>query len=358
MEQQRHLIDKLNYGGSLSREEWILLIDGRCEELAQYLFSLAREKCQEHYGRDIYIRGLIEFTNYCRNDCLYCGIRRSSRKIRRYRLTKEQILSCCRSGYELGFRTFVLQGGEDGAFNDEEMAALITSIRKSYPDCAITLSIGEKDRESYQAFFDAGADRYLLRHETANPGHYARLHPPGQTLKRRKQCLFNLKDIGYQVGTGFMVGSPYQTTADLAEDLLFIQNLNPQMVGIGPFIPHHDTPFASAPAGTLELTLFMLGLLRLMLPKLLLPATTALGTIHPRGRELGILAGANVVMPNLSPADVRKDYALYDNKLCTAAESAECRKDLERRMEAIHYRVVTDRGDSLNHSAQVTPAIN
>lgn len=350
MEQLKFLIDKLNRGSPLSREEWITLIDGRCEELSQYLFALAREKCQAHYGRDVYIRGLIEFTNYCKNDCLYCGIRKSNRKVRRYRLTREQILDCCRRGYELGFRTFVLQGGEDGSYTDAEMTAIITSIRKAYPDCAITLSVGEKSRESYQAFFDAGADRYLLRHETANPCHYARLHPLSLTLKNRKRCLFALKDIGYQVGTGFMVGSPYQTSSDLAEDLLFIQELNPQMVGIGPFIPHHDTPFASAPAGTLELTLFLLGLLRLLIPKLLLPATTALGTIHPSGRELGILAGANVVMPNLSPADVRKDYALYDHKLCTAAESAECRKDLEQRMEAIHYRVVTARGDSLNLS--------
>lgn len=350
MEHLKHLIDKLNDGHHLSKEEWILLIDGRCEELSQYLFPRAREKCQAHYGHDVYIRGLIEFTNYCKNDCLYCGIRKSNQKAHRYRLNREQILSCCHRGYELGFRTFVLQGGEDGAFTDEEMITLIASIRKAYPDCAITLSIGEKSRESYQAFFDAGANRYLLRHETADPHHYAKLHPPSLTLENRKKCLFDLKDIGYQVGTGFMVGSPYQTSSDLAEDLLFIRRLNPQMVGIGPFIPHHDTPFASARAGTLELTLFMLGLLRLMLPKLLLPATTALGTIHPRGRELGILAGANVVMPNLSPSDVRKDYSLYDNKLCTAAESAECRKDLERRMEAIHYRVVTARGDSLNLS--------
>lgn len=348
MNELKALIDKLNTEQTLSKEEWIALISGRNTQLAEYLFSLARVRRQEHYGRDIYIRGLIEFTNYCKNDCLYCGIRRSNENAHRYRLNPEQILSCCHAGYDLGFRTFVLQGGEDGFYTDERMTALIQDIRRSFPDCAITLSIGEKSHESYRRFHDAGADRYLLRHETFCSDHYAKLHPPSLTAQTRQQCLWDLKDIGYQVGTGFMVGSPYQTAEHLAEDLLFIKRLNPQMVGIGPFIPHHDTPFAKKPAGTLELTLFMLGLLRLMLPKVLLPATTALGTIHPEGRELGILAGANVVMPNLSPADVRKDYMLYDNKISSGEEAAECRAELEQRMAAIGYQVVTARGDSHN----------
>lgn len=342
------LVDKLKTNRSLSKDEWLRLITGRTPELSEYLFSLAREERHRHYGHDVYIRGLIEFTNYCRNDCLYCGIRKSNFHAVRYRLTEEDILSCCKTGYESGFFTFVLQGGEDGYYTDEKLARLIRLIKSLYPDCAVTLSVGERSYDSYRLLFEAGADRYLLRHETYNAGHYSRLHPPTLTAAARQECLWNLKKIGYQVGTGFMVGSPYQTAEHLAEDMLFIKELNPQMVGIGPFISHCQTPFADRESGTLELTLFMLGLLRLMLPKVLLPATTALGTIDPRGRELGILAGANVVMPNLSPADVRKDYMLYDNKLCTGEESAECRRSLEKRMESIGYHVTAARGDSLN----------
>lgn len=342
------LIDKLKKEQTLTKEEWVELIEGRNAELAEYLFALAREERHHYYDHDVYVRGLIEFTNYCKNDCLYCGIRKSNSNAKRYRLSEEDILSCCKTGYELGFRTFVLQGGEDGFYTDEKLVHIISRIKELYPDCALTLSIGEKSRESYQAYYDAGADRYLLRHETANAAHYAKLHPASLSAVNRQQCLWDLKDIGYQVGTGFMVGSPYQTAEHLAEDLLFIKKLNPHMIGIGPFIPHHDTPFADEKAGTLELTLFMLGLLRLMLPKVLLPATTALGTIHPKGRELGIQAGANVVMPNLSPVSVRKDYSLYDNKICTGDEAAECRFCLERRMKSIGYNIVTSRGDSLN----------
>lgn len=346
----KYLIDKLTSNGSLSKEEWCMLIDRRTSDTAEYLFENARKKREQYYGKDVYIRGLMEFTNYCRNDCLYCGIRKSNANVRRYRLTKEQILACCEAGYSLGFRTFVLQGGEDGYFTDDRMTEIISEIRRKFTDCAITLSMGERSRESYQRFFDAGANRYLLRHETYNYEHYSRLHPENLSAKNRQQCLWDLKEIGYQVGTGFMVGSPYQTTENLAEDMLFLQKLNPQMVGIGPFIPHHDTPFCDFHAGTLELTLFMLGLIRLLIPKVLLPATTALGTIAPNGRELGILAGANVVMPNLSPIDVRKNYTLYDNKICMGTEAAECIEDLTKRMESIGYKIVTARGDSLNES--------
>ena len=301
-----------------------------------------------YYGNKIYIRGLIEFTNICKNDCFYCGIRKSNQNACRYRLTKEDILECCQIGYSLGFRTFVLQGGEDGYFTDEKMMDMISSIKSAYPDCAITLSIGEKSYDSYKAFFEAGADRYLLRHETYAAGHYGKLHPHTLSAQNRQQCLWNLKDIGYQVGTGFMVGSPYQTTENLAEDMLFLKTLNPQMVGIGPFIPHHDTPFKSFPQGSLELTLFMLALIRLMLPKVLLPSTTALGTIAPDGREQGILAGANVVMPNLSPKSVRKNYLLYDNKICTDSEAAEGIEQLKTQLRTIGYEISVSRGDSLN----------
>lgn len=351
-------IQKLKETQTLNKAEWIALIEGRTEALAAYLFEQAREVRHQYYGHDIYIRGLIEFTNYCKNDCLYCGIQKSNQHASRYRLTKEDILSCCATGYDLGFRTFVLQGGEDAYYTDEKIVDLIISIKSRYPDCAITLSIGEKPHDSYQAYFDAGADRYLLRHETYNATHYSKLHPPTLTAATRQQCLADLKTIGYQVGTGFMVGSPFQTSENLAEDMLFIKRLQPQMVGIGPFIPHHDTPFKDQAAGTLELTLFMLGLLRLMLPQVLLPATTALGTIDPKGRELGILSGANVVMPNLSPTDVRKDYALYDNKICTGDEAAECRHCMEARMQSIGYQVVVAVGDSLlpiSHDNPNTP---
>ena len=344
----KKLIDKLRIEKELTKEEWIQLIEKRTPELAEYLFEQARQVREEHYGKDVYIRGLIEFTNYCKNDCLYCGIRKSNRNADRYRLTKEDILDCCKRGYELGFRTFVLQGGEDGYFSDEKVVELVRAIKTQHPDCAVTLSIGEKSFESYQKYYDAGVDRYLLRHETYNSEHYDKLHPATLLAKERQQCLWNLKKIGYQVGTGFMVGSPHQTAEYLAEDMLFIKELNPQMIGIGPFVPHHDTPFAKESGGTLELTLFMLGLLRLMVPKVLLPATTALGTIAPNGRELGILAGANVVMPNLSPESVREKYLLYDNKICTGDEAAESLENLKLRMRNIGYQVVVSRGDSLN----------
>lgn len=339
------LADRLERDRILTKEEFTALIENRSDKLAEYVFEKARRIRHRIYGKDVYIRGLIEFTNYCGNDCLYCGIRRSNKNADRYRLTKEDILECCKTGHSLGFRTFVLQGGEDGFYTDDMLVDIIKAVKKIYPDCALTLSIGEKSRESYEKYFDAGADRYLLRHETADSGHYSKLHPTSLSLENRKRCLYDLKEIGYQTGSGFMVGSPFQTAECLAEDMIFLHELQPHMVGIGPFIPHHDTPFADEKQGTLELTLFMLGLLRLMLPNVLLPATTALGTIDPNGREMGILAGANVVMPNLSPKGVRKKYLLYDNKICTGDEAAECRQCLERRMNKIGYRIAVSRGD-------------
>lgn len=339
------LVDCLEKERVLKEEEFAALLDNWSGELAEYLFAKARCIRKAYYGNKVYVRGLIEFTNYCRNDCYYCGVRRSSQQAERYRLSQDEILECCQLGYELGFRTFVLQGGEDGYYTRQRLADIIRSIRKRWPDCAITLSVGEHSYETYLAWKEAGADRYLLRHETADASHYASLHPPGLTASQRKECLWNLRKAGYQVGTGFMVGSPGQTSRHLAKDLLFIHELQPEMTGIGPFIPHHDTPFAGEKPGTLEQTLFLLGILRLMLPKVLLPATTALGTIDPKGREKGILAGANVVMPNLSPLDVRNKYLLYDNKIATGDEAAESRKSLERSMAAIGYEVVTARGD-------------
>lgn len=341
----KELIDKLYKEQILSREEFFRLLTERTPKEEEYARNLAAEVREKNYGKDIFIRGLIEFTNYCKNDCFYCGIRKSNKKVQRYRLTLEEILSCCQEGYELGFRTFVLQGGEDGFFTKERIVSLIHEIKERYPDCALTLSIGEKPYEEYQAYKEAGADRYLLRHETADEEHYRMLHPETLSLAHRKECLRNLKKLGFQTGAGFMVGSPGQTVQTLVKDFLFLKELQPQMVGIGPFIPHQDTPFREKAAGTLKDTLFYLALIRLMLPKVLLPATTALGTIHPKGRELGILSGANVVMPNLSPSEVRKKYMLYDNKICTGEEAAEGIQDLKKRMQAIGCKVVTARGD-------------
>lgn len=341
----RELIEKLEQEHSLSEREWITLIEGRTSETAEEVFARARAVREREYGKRVYIRGLIECSNYCKNDCYYCGIRCSNRNASRYRLSKADILACCQNGYELGFRTFVLQGGEDPYLTDERVADIVSSIKSRFPDCAVTLSLGEKEHESYRMLFEAGADRYLLRHETADPLHYRKLHPKELSLEHRMQCLYDLKEIGYQTGCGFMVGSPGQTSECLAKDMKFIERLNPQMVGIGPFIPQHDTPFGTETAGTLEQTLFLLGLLRLMLPRVLLPSTTALGTIHPEGREMGILAGANVVMPNLSPPAVRGKYLLYDNKICTGDEAAECLGCMTNRMKGIGYEVVVDRGD-------------
>lgn len=342
------LINRLEQNRSLTADEWTELICLRTPALSEYLFERAREARIRYYGHDIFIRGLIEFTNYCKNDCLYCGIRRSNKNAQRYRLSEEEILSCCEHGFQLGFRTFVLQGGEDAYYTDERMCRIISAIKKRWPDCAVTLSIGERSYDSYKAMYEAGANRFLLRHETCNADHYRRLHPPELSASNRQKCLWDLKEIGYQVGTGFMVGSPYQTPGNLAEDMIFLKELNPQMVGIGPFIPHHETPFAKEKAGTAELTLLMLGLIRLMLPKVLLPATTALGTISGNGREQGILAGANVVMPNLSPPRVREKYLLYDNKLCTGDEAAESLQKLDQKMQSIGYHIAVSRGDSLN----------
>ena len=339
------LIDRVVAGESLTVEEYALLIKERNPASAARLAAAATERRQAIYGNTVYIRGLIEVSNICKNNCYYCGIRAGNQNCDRYRLTEEDILSACEEGYELGFRTFVLQGGEDGYFTDERLTSLLRAIKETHPDCAVTLSLGERSRESYQKLYDAGADRYLLRHETATKSHYERLHPSPLSFDERMRCLYDLREIGYQVGCGFMVGSPYQTDEDIARDLKFIEEFKPDMCGIGPFIPHKDTVFADFSPGTLELTCYLLSIVRLIHPPVLLPSTTALGTIHPEGRELGILAGANVVMPNLSPASVRKKYMLYDNKVSDGAESAQSKAELQRRMAAIGYEVVTARGD-------------
>lgn len=334
---------KLKEEKNLSDEELLKLLS--TNEYDSKLHTLADEVRREIYGEDVYIRGLIEISNYCKNDCYYCGIRRGNKSAVRYRLTKDDILACCEEGYKLGFRTFVMQGGEDPYYTDDVMCGIVSAVRERYSDCAITLSLGERSYESYLALYNSGANRYLLRHETANAEHYGKLHPQSMNLQNRKDCLFNLKEIGYQVGSGFMVGSPYQTTENLVEDLRFLQKLSPDMIGIGPYVTHAQTPFASFENGSVELTLRLLSVLRLMFPYVLLPSTTALGTLHPQGRELGLKAGANVVMPNLSPVKVRKLYELYENKICTGEEAAQCRGCLEKRVEAAGYKIVTDIGN-------------
>lgn len=342
------LIERLGKEHSLSLEEYEFLINERCDEAARFLAEKAEAVRRSVYGNAVFIRGLIEISNICKNDCLYCGIRRSNKNCERYRLTKEQILDCCAEGYPLGFRTFVLQGGEDGFFADDVVCDIVREIKNRYPDCAVTLSLGERSRESCQRLFDAGADRYLLRHETADSEHYSLLHPEEMRLSERMECLKSLKEIGFQTGCGFMVGSPYQTPLNIAKDLKFIEEFKPEMVGIGPFIPHKDTPFAAEKAGTAELTCYLLSIVRLILPNVLLPATTALGTIKENGREEGIRAGANVVMPNLSPEDAKKKYMLYNNKLSSGSEAAANVAELKKRMKSIGYSVVTDRGDHIN----------
>lgn len=334
------MIDRTAWQGNLA--------DYGDEARRRELFRRADALRRKYYGRDVYIRGLIEFTNYCKRDCYYCGIRASNSHIVRYRLCEEEILSCCKKGYGLGYRTFVLQGGEDPRFGAEEVARLVEAIKREHPDCAVTLSVGEHPRQVYKQWFDAGADRYLLRHETADEEHYRKLHPESSSPENRKRCLWDLKEIGYQVGCGFMVGSPGQRPEHLEKDLKFIGELQPDMVGIGPFIPQRDTPFGREPAGSLELTLVLLAMIRLMLPSVLLPATTALGILHSRGLEMGIQAGANVCMPNLTPEAVRGQYALYDGKSgenCRAKDASQVLDALKKRMENIGYRVVEDRGD-------------
>ena len=345
MKTETELIEALRQDRALTEAEYEALLSQRSAGGAALLRRYARQAKEAVYGDAVYTRGLIEISNICKNDCYYCGIRRSNPHAERYRLTPEEILSCADEGYGLGFRTFVLQGGEDPWFTDERLCALVRALKEKYPDCAVTLSMGERSRESYARLRQAGADRYLLRHETADEAHYGRLHPPEMSFRNRMRCLQDLRDLGYQVGAGFMVGSPFQTNGTLAKDLKFIETFRPDMCGIGPFIPQKDTPFGREPAGTPELTLYLLSVIRLIVPHILLPATTALGTIHPRGREMGIEAGANVVMPNLSPVSVRKKYALYDNKICTGDESAQCRDCLALRMQSVGARLVTDRGD-------------
>ena len=340
----KKLVDRLAKDTVLDRDDYLELIKNR-DSVREYAAGLATEVRRQHYGDRVFIRGLIEFTNNCRNNCYYCGIRAGNGCIERYRLNPSEIVSCADAGFKLGFRTFVLQGGEDNFYTDDILTDIISKIKKNHPDCAVTLSVGERSYESYRVLKEAGADRYLLRHETVNPRHYKKLHPENMSHENRLKCLRMLKELGYQTGAGFMVGSPGQTVEDLADEMLFLKELDPQMVGIGPFIPHKDTPFAAQEPGSAEMTTFLLSLIRLTLPRVLLPATTALGTIDPLGREKGIMAGANVLMPNLSPAGVRDKYLLYDNKICTGDEAAQCIECLKARIEKTGCRIVTERGD-------------
>lgn len=343
----KKLIDKLYIEEQLSKEELRDLLEGLDDDSTIYLHEKANEKRLETYGNKVFMRGLIEFTNYCKQDCNYCGIRRDNKKASRYRLNKEQILECCEQGYRLGYRTYVLQSGEDPKYCDEDIIDIVKSIKEKYPECAVTLSIGEKPYDSYKKYHEAGADRYLLRHEVISENLYKELHP-NMDYNNRIECLYNLKEIGYQVGTGFMIGLPNQGIDDYVDELLFLKEFQPHMIGIGPFIPHKDTPLNSAEGGTVEMTCILLSLIRLLLPKVLLPATTALGSLNNKGREKGLKAGANIVMPNLSPTNVRDKYLLYDGKICTGDEAAHCRQCIERRINSAGYQVDMSRGDHLD----------
>ena len=344
------LIDKLCCEHRLDNNEFLTLLSGLDDESEAYLFYNARRTTNEIYGRKIFIRGLTEISNYCKNNCYYCGIRRQNKNVVRYRLTREQILESCKAGYEIGFRTFVLQGGEDLYFTDEVVCGIISDIKKLFPDCAVTLSLGEKSRESYRLLKEAGADRYLLRHETADKCHYEQLHPASLSYDERMRCLYDLKELGFQTGCGFMVGSPHQTLENIVSDLMFIQDFRPHMVGIGPFIPHHDTPFGSYEAGSVRLTLRLISIIRLIDPYLLIPSTTALNSLDREGRIKGIESGANVLMPNLSPPEVRANYTLYDNKAYTACESAQQLEKLREMLAGYGYDIEIGRGDYINNN--------
>jgi biotin synthase len=345
MNRAYEIAEKLISENNLTEDELLTLIENIGGELRDRLYRAASRERDGVYGRLVFMRGLIEFSNHCKNDCLYCGLRRSNCGVHRYRLTPEQIIECCENGHEMGFRSFVLQSGEDSWYSDDVMCDTVREIRRRFPESAITLSVGEKSLDTYRCYFNAGADRYLLRHETADDKHYSQLHPSGMLLSTRMQCLKDLRSVGFQVGAGFMVGAPYQTARHLAKDLVFLKSFNPHMVGIGPFIPQSATPFAHEKAGTVQQTLDMVALTRLLLPEVLLPATTALGTLDLDGREYALNAGANVVMPNLSPKDTRKDYAIYDNKISTGEEAAETRFALEERLISAGYVPSYSRGD-------------
>ena len=338
------IVDKLYNTHNLSKEDLKTLLSN-FKDVKEYLFEKSIEVRKRVYGNKVYIRGLIEISNYCKNDCFYCGIRNSNKNVSRYRLSKEEIYECAKEGYDIGFRTFVLQGGEDPYFNDELLVEIISILRRTYPDCAITISLGERSKESYTKIYNAGANRYLLRHESINNEHYSKLHPKELTIKNRKRCLYDLKEIGFQTGAGIMIGSPFQSIDNIVEDLLFLKEFNPEMVGIGPFISHHDTPFKDEPSGDVELTLVVLAIVRLLLPSVLLPSTTALGSVDSNGRSMGIKVGCNVIMPNLSPRNVREKYMLYDNKLSSNLEAAENLRLLVEDIKSIGYDIVIERGD-------------
>ena len=339
------LLSSFEYDNNLNKKKLDKKEKEEIKKLKEYLRIKAREKADRIFGKYIFMRGLVEFTNYCKNDCIYCGIRKSNKNAERYRLNKKEILECCKVGYDIGFRTFVLQGGEDNFFNIERMSNIVRAIKKEFPDCALTLSIGEKEEEYYKELKNNGANRFLLRHETSENEHYSKLHPKYMSLDNRKECLRILKRLGFQTGTGIMVGSPFQKLENIASDLIFMQEIKPEMIGIGPFLPHKDTPFANEKIGEMELTLILISILRLIFPLSLIPATTALGTIKEGGRELGILHGANVVMPNLSPMNVRKKYLLYNNKISTGTESAEGVELLKKSIDKIGYILTGARGD-------------
>ena len=339
------IIERIASGKELSVKEWIQAIDCDDPGYAEELKAAASDTRDRIYGKKVFARGLIEFTSYCRNDCYYCGLRRSNKNALRYRLSYDCIMDTAEAGYRAGFRTFVLQGGEDSYFTDERLIMIIRGIKERYPDAAVTLSVGERSFESYKALKEAGADRYLLRHETADDVHYRKLHPDDMSQENRIRCLYDLKELGYQTGAGMMVGSPGSSSRTLAEDMVFLSSLKPEMVGIGPFIPHSATPFRDEKRGSVDLTLRMVSLVRLALPHAMIPSTTALATASSDGQLQGILHGANVIMPDITPQSERSKYMIYDGKKITGDEAGENLRQIAEGMESIGYELSMERGD-------------
>lgn len=292
---------------NLEKSEIIQLLNSDGNEL----FKTADEVRQEFVGDEVHLRGLIEFTNICRQTCKYCGIRRENSKVNRYRLSKDEIISMARHGVRNGFKTLVMQGGEDSFFTKDLICEIIFEIKKM--DVALTLSLGERSFEDYKAFKDAGADRYLLRIETTDKELYKSVHP-GMSFENRKRCLYDLKSLGYETGTGCLIGLPGQTVESLADDILFFKELDADMVGVGPFIPHPETPFAKSSCGSFNLALKVMAITRLLLPNINIPATTAMETLSPNGRLIALQSGANVFMPNITEGVSPSKYEIYPDK--------------------------------------------
>jgi biotin synthase len=312
---------------------------------AAELFAMADDIRKRYFKDEVHIRGIIEFSNYCMKNCFYCGLRRDNKTIERYRISEDEIIDTALKAGELGYKTILLQSGEDGGYTIEGLCAIIKRIRSNL-DCAITLSLGEKSFDEYRSLRDAGADRYLLRFETSDRGLFNKLKPDS-SYENRLDCIKNLKKLGFQVGSGFMVGLPGQTYEILADDILLLRELDLDMIGIGPFLSHHNTPLGNSASGTLDLTLRALAIIRILMPDVHIPATTAMGTVEKGGREKALQCGANVIMPNVTPIKYRKYYEIYPNKICIDDAPSDCRACIEGMLKSLGRAAATNKGDSI-----------